>query len=48
MMGSDGTMSTTPSRRTVRYVAPVRFQQVADGDAMIAALNQARSGAAHS
>jgi len=48
MMGPDGTMSTMPSRRTVRYVAPVRFQQVADGDAMIAALNQARSGAAHS
>jgi len=33
-----------PSSTTVRYVAPVTFRLVADGDAMLAALGQARSG----
>jgi hypothetical protein len=33
-----------PSSTTVRYVAPVTFRLVADGDAMVAALGQARSG----
>jgi hypothetical protein len=32
------------SSTTVRYVAPVTFRLVADGDAMLAALGQARSG----
>lgn len=36
-------MSSDSSTRTVRYVAPLRFVQVADPDAMVAALNRARS-----
>jgi hypothetical protein len=40
--GPDG-MPGPPTRR-VRYVAPVTFRLVADGDAMLAALGQARSG----
>jgi len=41
-IGARGSM-VVPSRRRVRYVAPVVFSQVADGDAMLAALNQART-----
>jgi hypothetical protein len=40
--GADGVPG--PPSRTVRYVAPVTFRLVADGDAMLAALGRARSG----
>lgn len=37
------TMSSDSPIRTMRYVAPLRFMQVVDPDAMVAALNLARS-----
>jgi hypothetical protein len=43
MQSGAGGSVMIPSRRRTRYVAPIVFSQVADGEALLAALNQART-----